>query len=60
MLDLCIRVRVYPKEEKKPLFERIVHQSTESEPMDYNCIAKALRCLFGKSSTINFELYGYQ
>ena len=58
MLDLSIRVRVYPKEEKRPLFERIVHQSEDSEPMDYNCVAKALRSLFGKSSTINFELYG--
>ncbi len=60
MLDLSIRVLVYPKEGKKPLFERIVHQHDNSEPMDYNCIAKALRCLFGRSTTINFELYGYQ
>lgn len=59
MLDFCLRVQVFPKEGKKPLFERVIHRSQSEDDVDFNVITRALRILFGKSSTIQFSVDGY-
>lgn len=57
MAQLQIRFRVYAsRKEGKPSFERIVTLS-ENEKVDIDSIVKALRQLFGRSSTVNIEYY---
>lgn len=58
MAQLQIRFRVYAsrKDGGKPSFERIVTLG-ESEQIDIDSIVKALRQLFGRSSTVNVEYY---
>ena len=52
------RVLVLPPDSKKPVFERIITTHAGGEVVDYNCIVKAMRYLYGKSFTITFECHG--
>lgn len=58
MNESFIRVLVYPGDSKKPIFERIIALHDGGVVVDFNVIVKAMRYLFGKSSTINFECHG--
>lgn len=58
MTEIFIRVLVYPGDSKKPIFERIIARHDGGVVVDFNVIEKAMRFLFGKSSTIIFECHG--
>lgn len=59
MKSFSCRVTVLAPNSKKPHFERLF-ELKDGESLNCETIITALRTMFGKFMTVNFEVYGEQ